>query len=223
MSKAPLRILQLVIIAGFLCAGGCVETSQGQTRVTRYGVTFSLPQVKHLVLLNGLKRWVMGYITPYDISYNWDRPNQWMASFRLDFIPITEVGNKLPLNKDTVKVFLSGWGSQKHFELIELAVDNDDRFHQGSYKFRLGRKFTNIGNAGQAIQLEGYLLVHPFDPNYLVILSVVRGYDLQPETPDRELHDIGVDWLASVTFSDPTLQERERMRPPKGKWQWIKP
>lgn len=127
------------------------------------------------------------------------------------------------MNKATVADLLAKWKSRPHFELNELVVENDDTFRKGNYKFRLGRKFINIGNAGQALQLEGYLLVHPFDLNYLVIVSVLRDYDLVPEVQDTELHDEGIKLLSSVSFSEPTQQERERMHPTQGKWLWIKP
>ena len=220
MSKLTVRFFQLFILTGISCVIGFAESSHVQARVTRYGVSFSLPPVKHLVMLDGLKRWVVGYNTPYDISYNWNRPNQWIASFRIDFIPNTFAEGNPPLTTDAVKTYLTEWNRQKHFALTELLVNHDELSHKESYWFRLSRKFTNVGNAGEALQYEGYLMVHPFDHNFLVILSVIRDYDLEPVTQDPELHDMGMDWLASVTFSEPSPLERKVMREMKT---WIVP
>jgi hypothetical protein len=221
LSKLTVSFFQLAILTAILAVAGCAESPQAQTRVTRYGVSFSRPPVKHLLVQNGLKRYsLVEYTTPYDIIYNWDRPNQWMANFRLEFLPNCFEADAQPIRKATAGVFPTKWISQPHFELTELEVENEDHFYKGSYRFRLGVRFTNIGNAGQALQIEGYLMLHPFDPKYLVVLSVLRDYDLQPVTQDPELHDMGMDWLASVTFSEPSPLERKVMREMKT---WIVP
>ena len=161
------------------------------------------------------------YTSPYGINYYWNRQDRWPADFCLDFEPNCFTGRKYPaMNKDTVKQFLvENWFSAAHFEALEVTVEEGGRFHEGGYSFKLTKKYITKGNAGQVLRFEGYLSVHPFDPDYLMIIWVDGHYDTNAEAPDHELLEIGAAWLASVTFTALSPEERKVMRE-GGKWVW---
>jgi len=213
----------LVSVAIFCMIGCTFDSVPAGTRITRYGVSFQLPPVESLTLLNGRKRWVRGYFTPFDICYNWQRPKKWMATFCVDFEPNNFSAPQSSIDIETVKAYLAAWHAQDFFELTELIADADDRYHKGSYRFRLIRRYTNRGNAGQAIRLDGYLLVHPSDPEHLVILYALRVFELAEGPADAEADESDAAWFSSVTFSEPTPAERRLMRLPLGEWKWVLP
>ena len=145
----------------------------------------------------------------------------WPASFDLQFFPNRfKDGTYQSMTNETVVRFLSNWRVAPHLEITNMTVHSDARLNSGGYKFEITIKYLNLGNAGQAIKTEGYLLVHPFDPDYLVMICVDDKFDIHTETPDPMLHQLAEDWISSIAFSDVSPVDRKLMRE---NGSWIKP
>lgn len=188
--------------------------------VARYGVVHDVPRAPKLQCFSaeGTNRF---YEAPFEILYTWARPNS-VKNGEFDlFLPSNRIADGThPLTRESVETFLRAKRDPAPhvFELVEAKPDN--RFGEGCFHFVVRKRRTNPGNLGFIQIEEGYVFVHPYDSERLVVVMFGDLFDpAQEMAPDGLLRDFAEEWFRSIRIEAPSEEEKAYMR--RRDWKWV--
>ena len=178
--------------------------------IRRYGVLLRAPEAPHVTLMKG--RHGPMYTSPYAISYSYDRPGALGTSFDVRFFTAPPVWDN-----DGVKALLSNFPLYFNHKIESTELKKINFKSADAYRFVLAIKPLSVGSEGVILKISGYILMHPYDKNYVVCVSFSDKYDESSGgKADAALEETAERWMQAVRFEQPTSTEDQFMR--KAKW-----
>ncbi len=220
MATVTLLVFALLSACSFYGLPGIASIPRSVKRPVRYGIEHDVPRAVGIQYLRG-DVYAGLYWSPFDVSYSWDRVRAFGASFQVRFPrnPFTD-GTFAVMDRNTVELFISTWPDASPHELVDVDVQDDLRFGQNGFHFIYTTRATNPGNSDFINIREGYIFPHPYDVEYLVILSIGDFFDpARGGKPDPTLREIAEEWFSSIRIEAPSEEENAYMR--RRYWKWV--